>query len=39
MCNYNLIQRLSLLPTDLFESGLVSIVYLHNIKLYVNINK
>jgi hypothetical protein len=29
----------SLLPTDLFESGLVSVVYLHNIKLYVNINK
>jgi hypothetical protein len=28
----------SLLPTDPFESGLASMVYLHNIKLYVNIN-
>jgi ferric iron reductase protein FhuF len=37
--NYNHIQRLSLLPADPFESGLVSMVYLHNIKLYVSINK
>jgi hypothetical protein len=32
-CNYNHIQRLSLLPTDPFESGLVSIVYYTQYKI------
>jgi hypothetical protein len=38
-CNYNHIQRLSLLLMDTLESGLVSMVYYTQQKLYVSINK